>query len=137
LLAFLVENESDDDVIADNLYIEGHEVSGQTIVSKRPVIFVVTITVTVRPQSDSLKGIVIDIDSSLIEVGGVKIAIALNDGAREPGVAGAIGGLDYDNAVRGGARCATGSYSNIWVPSGEGAIKSGEEKSGSEESFGI
>jgi hypothetical protein len=35
LIAFLVENERDDDVVADGLYIEGHEVSGQAIVSKR------------------------------------------------------------------------------------------------------
>ena len=45
-----------------------------------------------------------------------------------PVLAGAIGGLDYDNGVGGGARCAAGSYSNIWGPSGDGAIKSGEEK---------
>ena len=121
--------ESDNDVITDGLHVEGHEVWRQTIVGKRPVIFVVSITVPIWQQSDFLEGIVVDINSAFIEVGCVEKAIAFNDGAREPGVAGAIGGLDYDNGVRGGAQCAEGSYSNIWVPSGDGAIKGGEEKS--------
>jgi hypothetical protein len=44
---------------------------------------------TASGSESSLEGIVVDIDSALIEVGGVEIAIAFNNGAREPGVAGA------------------------------------------------
>jgi len=57
LLAFLVKNESDDDVVTDGLHVEGDEVSRQAIVGKRPVIFVVSITVPICPQSDFWKAL--------------------------------------------------------------------------------
>src|ERR1700722_8731094 len=105
-----MENVSDDDVVADGLYVEGHEVSGQTIIGKRPVIFVVSITVPVRPQSDSLKGTVVNIHSTFVEVGGVEITIAVNESTGKPGVTGTIGSLDYDDGVRGRSRGPACSY---------------------------
>jgi hypothetical protein len=112
----------------NSLYIEGHEVSGQTIVSKRTVIFVVTITVTIRKQSDSLKSIVVNIHSTFVEVGGVEIAITVNESTGKPGVTGTIGSLDYDDGVRGRSRSPACSYADVWVPAGDGASKGGKEK---------
>ncbi|MEA2257560.1 MAG: hypothetical protein QOJ51_385 [Acidobacteriaceae bacterium] len=76
-----------------------------------------------------MESIIVGVDSAFIEVGGVEVAITIHRGASETGVAGSVRSLDHDDGVRGGRR-RTGSYSNSWVPSGDGAVNGGEEKSG-------
>ena len=57
-LAFLVEDEGDDDVVADGLDIEGHKVPGKTIVAKGPVSQPgLDRSIPVWPQIDLLKAL--------------------------------------------------------------------------------
>jgi hypothetical protein len=132
-VAFLVEDVGDDDVVPDGLDVEGHEIPGQTIVGECLVTFVawaaIAISVHVWLQINFVEGVVVDVDGAPIEVGGVEVALALDGGAGEAGVAGAVGGLDHDDGVRGGRRSA-GGYCDGWVPSGDSAVNGREEKGG-------
>jgi hypothetical protein len=76
-----------------------------------------------------LKSIVVNIHSTFVEVGGVEIAITVNKSTGMPGVTGTIGSLDYDDGVGGRSRGPAGSYADVWVPAGDGAVKGGKEKS--------
>ena len=96
-VAFLVEDKGDDDVVTDGLYVEGHKVPGKTIVGKGFLSFrsrgPIGISIPVWLQIDFVEGVVVDVDGAFVEVGGVEVAIAVDGGAGEAGVAGAVGGL--------------------------------------------
>lgn len=75
-VAFLVEDEGDDDVVTDGLHVEGHEVPRKTIVREGLFVSVavvpIGISIPVWLQSDSVEGVVIDVDRAFVEVGGVE-----------------------------------------------------------------
>src|SRR3984957_4359908 len=130
-IAFLVEDEGDDDVVTDGLNVEGHEVPRKTIVGEGLFVFgaVVPVGICIPAwlQSDFVEGVVVDVDRAFVEVGGVEVALAVDGGAGEAGVAGSVGGFYHHHGVRGRRRCAAG-YSDGRVPSGDGAVNSGEKK---------
>jgi hypothetical protein len=71
-VAFLVENEGDDDVVTDGLDVEGHEVSRKALVDEGLVSVVVSVSILVRLQSDFVEGVVVDIDGALIDPRGAQ-----------------------------------------------------------------
>jgi hypothetical protein len=130
-VAFLVEDEGDDDVVTDGLDVEGHEVPRKTIVREGLFVFgaVVPIGISIPAwlQSHFVEGVVVDVDRAFVEVGGIEVALAVDGGAGEAGVAGSVGGLYHHHGMRGRRRTAAG-YSDGWVPSGDGAVNGGEKK---------
>src|ERR1700761_9202213 len=128
-----MKDEGDDNVVTYGLNVEGHVVPGKTIVGKRLVIGVAAVLVAIAIpawlQRDSVECGVVDVDSTHIEISCVEITLALDDGAGEAGVAGAVGGFDHDDCMRRGRRGAR-SYANGGGPSSDGAIDSREKKIG-------
>ena len=54
----------------------------------------VSVSILVCPQSDFMKGVVVDVDGAIVKIGGVQIAVAINGGAGKAGVTGAVGSFD-------------------------------------------
>ena len=89
---------SHDNIIADGLNIERNKVAWQAIIDEWLVVAIVTILIEaefirsaliliVPAQLHWMKCVVVDIYSALREVGGVEVAIAVDKGTRQAGVA--------------------------------------------------
>ena len=127
MLAFFVKNEGNDDVVPDGLHVEANVIAGKLIVGKGLVIAVVSVFIHMWLQSNSVKGGVVYVDGTFVEVGGVEIAAAVESCACEAGVARAIGGFDRDGGELR-RRSAAGGYADGWVPSGYRAVNCREKK---------
>ena len=72
-------------------------------------------------------GVIVDVDRAFVEVSGVEVALTVDSGAGEAGVAGSVSGLFHHNGVCGWRRSAAG-YSDGRFPSGDGGVNGGEKK---------
>ncbi len=134
-LTLLVENIGDDNVVTDGLDVERNVVAGQETIGEDFIVVVVVIAVgvvlilIVRVESYAVKVAVVDIDATFGEVGCVEVAVPVDEGASEAGVAGSIGRLDHDDGIDGGSSGA-GRDPDVRVPPGDCAVESSEEKAG-------
>src|ERR1700761_9458881 len=132
LRAVLVQDVGHDNVVADGLRIERHEITWQALVDKwfiaippmvfveREVIMRISAWLNAR-QRHRMKGVVVDVDTSLGEVGSVEIAAAIDKRAGEPGVAGSVGAPGYSHGEGG---------SDTRIPGGDRSVERGEQKRG-------
>src|SRR4029077_1488933 len=97
LRTFFVERISDDNVVADRLYVERDITVGELLIHKRisrgVAIAIGRVFVEVLfGQIHNVKGIVINIHAALVEVCCVEEWLTIDEGAGQSGVAGSVGG---------------------------------------------
>jgi len=137
----LVENIGDDNVVTDGLDVERNVVAGQETIGEGFIVIAVVVLIAVviavavvlilivRVESYAVKVGVVDVDAAVGEVGCVEVAVPVDEGAGETGVAGSIGRFDGDDGIDGGSS-STGRDADVRVPPGDCAVEGSEEKAG-------
>jgi len=72
-----VKCEGNDDVVPDGLHVEGNVISRKMFVGEGLVIAVVSGFVHMRQHCDAVKGRVVNVHGTLVEVGGIEITGAV------------------------------------------------------------
>ena len=134
-----MESIGDDDIVTDGLDVERNIVAGQETIGEGSIVIVVVVVpipvvvpvlvisvavvmtvvliMIVGVKSYGVKVAVVDIDAAFVEVGCIEVAVTVNEGAGETGVAGSIGCFDGDDGIDGG-RIGAGCDGDVRVPSG-------------------
>jgi len=142
-LTLLVENIGDDNVVTDGLDVERNVVAGQETIGEGFIVIAVVVVVLimvaiavavvlvliVRVETCGVKVAVVDVDAAVVEVGCVEVAVPVDEGTGETGVAGSIGRFDRDDCVDRGS-IGAGRDADVRVPPGNCAVESSEEKAG-------
>ena len=136
-LTLLVESVGDDNVVTYALDVERNVIAGQETIGEGFIVIVVVVLVAIAVigilvvwvESYGVKVAVIDIDAAVVEVGCVEVAVPVDEGAGETGVAGSIGRFDRDDGIDGGSS-RTRRDADVRVPPDDCAVEGSEEKAG-------
>jgi hypothetical protein len=84
---------------------------------------------TIRIESYRVKVAVVDVDAAVVKVGYLEVAVRVDEGTGESGVAGSVCCFDGDDGIDGGSSGA-GRDADARVPPGDCAVEGCEEKAG-------